>query len=112
MVDAGNLGDVVTKLGDGNRLLGLLLRAIESGSPVATGTVTLAAAASTTVTNAAILVSSFISLTPINAAAATLVGSAKSPYTVAADGSFTISTANAAAAVGTEVFNYAVFNAL
>lgn len=110
MLDAGNLVDVVTKLGDGNRLLGLLLRAIESGSPVATGTVTLDADASTTVTNDAVVVSSFIALTPINAAAATLVGSAKSPYTIAADGSFTIATANAAAAAGTEVFNWALFN--
>lgn len=75
-----------------------------------TGTLTLAAAATTTVTNTAVAATSRVLLIPTNAAAATLVGSTKSPYvsTVTAGASFVVSTASGVAAAGTETFFYVV----
>lgn len=78
--------------------------------------VTLSAAATTTVANANICTTSttggasFVRLTPLNASAATLVGSAKCPYisTMTPQTSFVISTANGAAAAGTEIFAYEI----
>lgn len=77
---------------------------------VTTGTCTLGAAASTVVSEAAVTAGSIIFLFPTNAAAGTLVGSAKSPYISAksAGVSFTVTTADGAAAAGTETFNYLV----
>lgn len=74
-----------------------------------TGTFTCSAAATTTVANTAIASTSRVLLIPTNAAAATLVGSTKSPYvsTVTAGTSFVVSTASGAAA-GTETFFYVV----
>lgn len=72
------------------------------------GSFTLAAAASTVVTNTAIPAGAVIVLTPTNAAAGTLQGSAKCLYVsaVAGGSGFTVATASGAAAVGTETFSY------
>lgn len=80
--------------------------------PRITGTFTLAAAATTTVTQPGIKATSVVQLTPTNAAAATLMGSAKALYVSAKTpgASFTVATANAVAAVGTETFDYSVFS--
>lgn len=74
------------------------------------GSFTLAAAATTTVPEPATQSNSFIQLTATNAAAATLQGSAKALYISAkvAGTSFTVATASAANAVGTETFSYTV----
>lgn len=75
-----------------------------------TGTFTLGAAASTTVANTSAGYWTTIMLMPTNAAAATLVGSAKALYISAKtnDTSFAVTTADGAAAAGTETFTYAL----
>ena len=80
------------------------------------GTFTLAAAATTVVNNANIFGTSttngdcIVELTPLNAAAATLMGSAKRLYVSAvSEGvSFTVATADGNNAAGTEVFAYRI----
>lgn len=75
-----------------------------------TGTFTLGAAVTTTVTESAVLGASVIVLMPTNAAAATLMGSAKSLYVSARTSgeSFAVRTANGVAAAGTETFEYVI----
>ena len=81
-----------------------------------TGTFTLAAAPSTTVPNAYVNAANdshcVITLSPVNAAAATLMGSVKCLYEVVgsrvSNTSFKVATANGAAAAGTEVFYYKI----
>ena len=100
--------DLVTQLLGLNRNISALVQAYKGR--ISFGTVTLAAAATTVVPQTAVQSNSKISLTPTNAAAGTLVGSAKSPYiSVKSPGvGFTIATANATNAVGTETFDYTV----
>jgi hypothetical protein len=76
------------------------------------GTFTLAAAAETTVANTIVTTNSKIFLFPNNAAAATLMGSAKCLYISGRSGgtSFKVKTADASAAAGTEEFQYLVLN--
>ena len=78
------------------------------------GTFTFPAAASVVVRNVNIKAGSLIELSPANAAAGTLVGSAKCPYAAQVDFvagvSFTVKTASAAAAAGTEIFYYRIVN--
>lgn len=71
-------------------------------------TFTLGAAATTVVANTNVTSTSIPLLIPLNAAAATLMGSAKALYVSArtAGTSFTVATANATAAAGTESFAY------
>lgn len=73
---------------------------------------TMAAAASKTVTNKFVTATSQIRLEPTNAAAATLMGGAKSLYVSAKTSgtSFVVSTANAINATGTETFNYEIMD--
>ena len=87
------------------------------GSNPLSGLVTLDAAATTTVLNNNICNNSTttntackILLTPLNAAAATLVSSSKSPFVSAQTikTSFEIATADASAAAGTEIFFYQI----
>jgi hypothetical protein len=103
-------GDIVTALQGMTRLLSSLVKVFQ-GSYV-TGTFTLAAAASTTVAQPGVKSSASISLTPTNASAATLEGSAKALYVsaVTSGANFTVSTANAASAAGTETFSYLIKN--
>ena len=79
-----------------------------TGNASVVGSFTLSAAATTVVTNANVTSTSKIILVPTNAAAATLMGSAKALYISArtAGTSFTVATANAVAAAGTETFDY------
>ncbi len=82
--------------------------------PRITGTFTLAAAASTVVTQPGVKATSVVVLTPTNAAAGTVMGSAKALYVPVASyvpgTSFTVFTASGGNAAGTETFSYAVFN--
>jgi hypothetical protein len=79
--------------------------------PRATGTFTMPAAATKTVTDARINANAVILLQATNPSAGTLQGSAKALYVSAvASGSFTVATASAAAAAGTETFVYWAFN--
>jgi hypothetical protein len=75
-----------------------------------TGTFTMAAAASKSVTDTNVKATSYVIPFALNAAAGTLQGSAKALYTTAADGSFTAATASGASAAGTEAFGYLVLN--
>jgi parallel beta-helix repeat protein len=80
-------------------------------TPIFAGTFTLGAAVTTAVSeNRIATASAKIILTPTNAAAATLMGSAKCLYISAVtwDVGFTVATANAVAAAGTETFSYEV----
>jgi len=94
-----------------NLFLGYTNNIVESGTgSVSQGTFTLGAAATTVVTNYNVGIASKIHLTPTNAAAATLMGSAKSLYISArtAETSFTVATADAGNAGGTETFYYTI----
>jgi len=94
-----------------NENLTQLIAVMRAIFPRALGSFTLAAAATTTVAQPAVTGNCQVVLTPTNAAAATLMGSAKSLYVSAkvAGASFTVATASAASAAGTETFNYTVF---
>ena len=72
------------------------------------GSFTMPAAASSTISNGNVTGGKVIFLMPVNASAATLMGSAKCLYISAAVAftSFTVATANAVAAAGTEIFAY------
>ena len=100
--------DVVTQLQNIVSKLTALVNAI-SGR-VISGTFTLTAAATTTITQPAVQSLSTITLVPTNVAAATLEGSAKSLYISAkvAGTSFTVATASGAAAAGTETYSYTI----
>lgn len=80
--------------------------------PRVTGSFTLSAAATTVVTQTGITATSIILLVPTNASAATLMGSAKSLYISAraVGASFTVATASAGAAAGTETLSYVCVN--
>lgn len=107
-----NLNDIASKLQIANQIAAQMLTLWTNLFPRSTGTFTMAAAATKTVTDATVLSSSIIVLMPTNAAAGTLQGSAKCLYVTPASGSFMVATASAAAAVGTETFAYAVLNPL
>ena len=89
--------------------LASLQATIKAAFPRATGTFTMAAAASLAVAAPTVTAASVIDFTPTNAAGAPLRGSAKSRYAVATPGvGFTVSTASGVAAAGTESFAYVV----
>ena len=99
--------DVVTQLQGIVRQLTALVKAINGR--VTSGTFTLAAAASTTITQPAVQALSTITLNPTNAAAGTLQGSAKALYyTIIPGTSFTVHTASGGNAAGTETFSYTI----
>lgn len=77
-----------------------------------TGTFTMTASATLVVPNINVLTTSLIFLQATNLAAGTLMGSAKSLAVTAksAATSFTVSTANATNAVGTETLSYFIIN--
>jgi len=74
------------------------------------GTFTMPAAATKTVTDANCKASSKIVLQAFNAAAGTLEGSAKHLYPTAGAGSFTVATASGGNAAGTENYTYLIVN--
>jgi hypothetical protein len=100
--------DVVTQLQGIVRQLAAWVKAFQGR--ITLGTFTFGAAATTVVAQTAVEANSFITLTALNAAAATLVGSAKSPYISAKSPgvSFTVATASGIAAAGTELFGYSI----
>lgn len=107
-----SITDIVTNLLTLNRNIGALNIALQAILPRVIGALTFGASATAVVAEPAVRSTSIITLIPTNASAATLVGSAKSPYvsTRTVGASFTVSTANAAAAAGGEVFQYTLQN--
>lgn len=112
MPDVVNLDTLISTLQGSNQIMSRLVQTISQIFPRVTGTFTLAAAASTTVTQPSTAANSIILLMPTNAAAGTLMGSAKSLYVSArtAGASFTVATASGVAAAGTETFAYCIVN--
>lgn len=100
--------DIVTQLQNIVTKLNGVITAL-SGR-VISGTFTMPVAATSTITQPAVQSLSTIQLTPTNAAAATLMGSAKALYISAkvAGTSFTVATGNATNAAGTETFSYTI----
>lgn len=88
--------------------------ALATRSPASIGTFTLAAAATTTITDANVTATSFVDWQPTNAGAATLMSGAKSLYrsTITPGTSFVVATADGNSAAGTETFQYAIWNTL
>ena len=109
----GSLQDLTTALQTGtnntNESLRLLTAAITGRG---TGSFIFGAAATVVVSNVAVQANSRVILIPTNASAATLMGSAKSPYVsnITVGTNFTVSTANGVAATGTEAFQYIFFS--
>ena len=103
---------IANQLALSNQLMSKLVGIMSALFPRSFGTFTLSAAVSTTVTDANATTTSIIQPMPLNAAAGTLMGSAKSLYFTRAAGSFTVSTANGVAAVGGEQFAYCIVNPL
>lgn len=121
MADYGNasIADLNTQLKLGNQnssLIAAALQALVAAFPqvssISGGAFTLAASASTTVSQTLVKANSIVLCFPTNAAAATLQGSNKSLYISArtANTSFVVSTASAASAAGTETFLYVIIN--
>ena len=108
ILSAVGLGDINTTLKNSNQNFSQLLQLLGALFPRTTGTFTLAAAATTTVTQPEVQSNSIIVPLPTNSAAATLMGSNKSLYVSAktAGTSFTVATASGVAAAGTEQFQY------
>lgn len=114
---AAGSGDIVTQLqgivrqlSNSNSQMAALIAALISIFPRITGSFTLAAAATTVVVQPAIKANSIVIPVAVNSPAATLMGSAKSLYVSALTpgASFTVATADAVAAAGTETFSYVV----
>jgi hypothetical protein len=107
-----NLDSLVNTMKTANQNMSLLITTISGLFPRITGTFTMAAAATKVVTETGVTASSFIMLSPTNAAAGTLMGSNESLYISAktAGASFTVATAAGTAAAGTETFAYLIFN--
>lgn len=100
--------DVVTQLQGIVRQLTALVQAINGRTTF--GTFTMPVAASLVVPNTAVKGNSVVSLSPTNISAGTLMGGARSLYisALSAGTSFTVATANAANAAGTETFTYTI----
>lgn len=100
--------DVVTQLQAIVRQLTALNQSF--AGRVVSGTFTMGAAATLVIPQPAVQSLSTITLIPTNASAGTLQGSAKALYISAKTPgtSFTVSTANATNAAGTETFSYTI----
>lgn len=107
-VIGNDLGSTATPVAFGSGVVKSGSWANIGGNDSPVGSFTLAAAATTVVNNANVTALCKIILVPTNAAAATLMGSNKALYisTRTAGTSFTVATASAAAAAGTETFDY------
>lgn len=104
----GSLQDLVTSIKSGVVYLGKLVQIWTAVLPKATGSFTMTAAATLSVPEPRVQANSIVQLIPTNAAAGTLQGSAKFLYVsaVSAGVGFTVATANATNAAGTEIFTY------
>lgn len=89
-----------------------IIQAAFSPMSVHTGTFTLAAAATTTVSDSTVKATSIILFMPVTAAAGTVMGSAKSLYVSArtAGTSFVVATADGSSPSGTCTFAYLIVN--
>ena|SRR5271166_136264 len=108
-----SISDIVVALNQGHRNTSLLIQTMSSILPRISGTFTLASSGpNTTVTQPAVKANSILQWWPNNSSAATLCGSIRNiyPSTINAGANFIMSTANAANASGTEVFQYVVLN--
>lgn len=108
----GGLQDVVTNLLSGVNYLGQLVTIWRNAIPRATGTFTMPAAATFNVADVRAQTNSIVQISPTNASAGTLQGSVKSLYvsSVTSGVGFTVATANATNAAGTETFSYTINN--
>lgn len=106
------LSQLATNGNNLNKQMGVLITTLQGIFPRVFGTFTLAAAATTTVSQPEITASSIVVWIPTNAASATLLGSGGNLYLSAltAGASFTVATASGAAAAGTETLSYFVIN--
>lgn len=99
--------DVVTQLQGIIAQLRALTNAVTGR--VVFGSFTMPVAATLTIVQPGVQATSNITLTPTNASAGTLQGSAKALYyTIIAGTSFTVHTASGGNAAGTETFNYTI----
>lgn len=119
MAEEGSQGNLVSVQSQGVKYLGQIIQQLEAlvaavtaAFPRITGTFTLAAAATTNVANIRIAANAIVVPFPTNAAAATLQSGASAIYvlSVTAGVGFAVRTANAAAAAGTEAFQYVATN--
>jgi hypothetical protein len=94
-----------------NQLLGLIVEALRGITRFSTGSFTMAAAATKVVADTNVAANSVILLTPTNAAAGTLQQSTETLYisSISAGVSFTVATADAGSAAGTETFQYLIY---
>ena len=101
--------DVVTQLKGIVSQLAALVAAITGRVTFGTFSFT-SAVATLTIPQSGVQANSIITLTPTNAAAGTLQGSAKALYVsaIVPGVSFTVSTSNAANVAGTETFQYVI----
>lgn len=116
----GDLSGIVGQIAIGNQNLSANFQALIAAlaaifpqvSSITGGSFTCAAAATTTVTQTLTTANSYIVPIPTNAAAGTLMAGATSLYLSArtANTSFAFTTANGAAAAGTETFIYLLVN--
>lgn len=95
-----------------NQYLGRMVMALEALLASASGTFTLTAAATNTIPEPKTQSTSLIELTPLNASAATLMGSNKALYISSrtTGASFAVTTASGAAPASGEQFQYTLRN--
>ena len=100
--------DAVTQLQNIARQLGLWVSAFKGRNTF--GSFTTAAAPTTTVSQPAVQATSFINLSPTNAAAGTIEGSSKALYikSISPGVSFTVATADGTNATSTATFSYKI----
>lgn len=103
---------IESKLQMGNQLLAQIDQTLKGITRLSTGSFTLAAAATTTVTDTNVTANSVVLPFPTNASAATLMAGASSLYVSAktAGTSFTVATADGGNAAGTETFEYLIYS--
>lgn len=107
-----SLQDLATNGNNLNKILSLLVIAVQNAFPRITGTFMMGAASTKVVADVNVTSTSVIMLMPTNATAGTLVAGANAPYTSARTPgvSFTLTTAAGGAAAGTETFSYILVN--
>lgn len=104
LYDSGKTGIIADSGGETD------IRSNRRGADPLTGSFTLAAAATNTITNTNVMTTSKITITPTNAAAASLMAGASALYISAktAGTSFAVTTADAGNPGGTETFDYVI----
>lgn len=106
------LTELVREANVSNRVLGEIVNALRAITRLSGGSFTMAAAATKVVTDTNVTATSIIILMPTNAAAGTLQQSTETLYISAktAGASFTVATADAGSAAGSEAFDYLIYN--